>query len=225
MRPSYLLSVALFCAQPAAAQAFQSLSTPDDGSVLYFSSPDYLAGSSESLNSKIFRWDATNGFQLVADVPNPGISDGCTPTNFYQLSWPQVSTDGAILAYTASRQTAAGHFCTPVEPNQGVVQQNGAAKTFVGSIALSRNGRYAITTPMDAVANNYHIVTDLVSGTSTTVSGAFDGDQRRITDDGAIVTPEPSAILLTDRTGGTQIFQTKMQVDDAIVDRAGTTLL
>jgi uncharacterized protein (TIGR03437 family) len=78
---------------------------------------------------------------------------------------------------------------------------------------------------MDAVTNNYHVVTDLLSGASATVSGAFDGDQRRITDDGAIVTPETSAILLTDRSGGTQIFQTKMQVDDVIIDRAGTTLV
>jgi uncharacterized protein (TIGR03437 family) len=225
MKPFCFWTVALFCAQPAAAQAFQNLSTPDYGSVLYFSSPDYLAGSGESLNSKIFRWDATNGFQLVADVPNPGTFDGCTYPNFYQLSSPQVSADGTILAYTASRQTTGGRYCSPVEPNQGVLAQNGIAKTFVGSIALSRNGRYAITTPMDAVTNNYHVVTDLLLGTSMTVSGAFDGDQRRITDEGAIVTPETSAILLTDRTGDTQIFPTKMQVDDVIINRAGTTLV
>ena len=193
--------------------------------MLYFSSPDRTVGSSQSFHSKIFRWDATNGFQLVADVPDPGASDGCTTANFYQLTAPQVSADGTVLAYTGSRPAAGGRYCAPSEPNQGTVVQGGSTKTLTGSIALNFNGRYAITTPADALTNNYHVLTDLLAGSSAIVAGAFDGDQRRVTDNGAVLTTEPSALVLTDRSGGTSIWQTKMAVSDAIVNRAGTTLV
>lgn len=206
-------------------QAFQGLSTTDNGSVLYFSTPDFIAGSTQSYHSKIFRWDSANGFQLVADVPDTGTSDGCTTANFYQLSSPQVSGDGTILAYMGSRPEAGGRYCNPSEPNQGILQQNGQTKTLTGSISLSPAGRYAITTPLDAVTNNYHFVTDLLSGSSNIVSGAFNGDRRRITDDGAVLSTEPSALLLTDCTGATRVWQTQLPVNDAIVDRAGATLV
>jgi uncharacterized protein (TIGR03437 family) len=220
-----ILAAGLLASAVAAGQAFQGLSTTDDGSVLYFSTPDRVVGSSQSFHSKIFRWDAVNGFQLIADVADTGASYGCTTANFYQLSSPQVSGDGTILAYTGSRPEAGGRFCAPSEPNQGIVQQNGADRILTGSIALSFNGLYAITTPADAVANGYHYVTDLQSGSPVIVSGAFNGDRRRITDEGAVLSAEPSALVLTDRFGGSKVWQTQMAVSDAIVDRGGDTLV
>ena len=227
---SIAIATAVFAAgigtvQPAGAQAFQGLSTTGDGSVLYFSSPDRIAGSGESLHSKIFRWDATNGFQLVAEVADTGTSVGCTTANFYQLSSPQVSADGTVLAYTGSRPAVDARYCAPSEPNQGMVQQNGMDRTFTGSLGLSPDGRYVITTPADAITNGYHFVTDLQSGSAAIVSGAFNGDRRRITDDAAVLTTEPSALVLTDRFGGTRVWQTQMAVSDAIVDQSGKTLV
>jgi uncharacterized protein (TIGR03437 family) len=220
-----ILGAGVLASTIAAAQAFQGLSTTDDGSVLYFSTPDRIVGSSQSFHPKIFRWDAVNGFQLAADAADTGTSDGCTTSNFYQLSSPQVSGDGTILAYTGARPEAGGRFCTPSEPNQGIVQQNGIERTFTGSLSLSPNGRYAITTPADAVTNGYHFVTDLLSGSPAIVSGAFSGDRRRITDEGAVLSTEPSALVLTDRAGVTRVWQTSMTVSDAIVDSAGKTLV
>ena len=43
------------CALPLSGQAFQNLSTTEDGSVLYFSSVTRQKGTDQTLHSKIFR--------------------------------------------------------------------------------------------------------------------------------------------------------------------------
>ncbi len=60
-----LLSYQISCL-PAAAQAFQDLSTTADGSILYFASPVRQKGTDQKLYSKIFRWTAAGGVQVVA---------------------------------------------------------------------------------------------------------------------------------------------------------------
>jgi dipeptidyl aminopeptidase/acylaminoacyl peptidase len=215
---------------PLAAQAFQDLSTTEDGSVLYFASPIRQKGTNQSFNSKIYRWDAASGVRVVAEVADPGESNGCTTANFYQLHRPQVSRDGSVLAYTGTRQggPAGGsitHYCLATEPNQGVIQTPARTLKLDGTVAISPNGRYAITTPLAAVIDNFHVVTDLTSGVSTAVAGAFDGAAKHVTDEGTTIKKEQSAVILTDRTGGTRIVQTKFDVHDVIIDHSGSILV
>lgn len=222
------IGVLFFCPltlQFAAAQAFQDLSTTAEGSVLYFSSPVRQKGTDQQFYSKIFRWTAAGGVQVFAEVRDPASSTGCAPPDFYQLRTPQVSADGAVLAYTASRPVANSRYCPREEPNQGVIVQSGQTIRLDGNVALSPNGRYAVTTTTAALANEFHTVTNLASGMSTIVAGAFNGSSRRVTNEGTILTSEPSAVILTDRTGQTRVLPTKWPVSDAIIDPAGATVV
>ena len=72
----------------AAAQPFQDLSTTADGSVLYFSSPIRQKGTDQRFYSKIFQWTAATGVQVIAEVRNPGPSDGCASPDYYDLHAP-----------------------------------------------------------------------------------------------------------------------------------------
>jgi len=219
-----VLCVGTLAQWPAAAQ-FQGLTTTGNGSVLYFSSPIRPKGTEQTFHSKIFRWDVAGGIQVFAEVQSEGQSDGCVTNSFYQLQVPQVSDDGTVVAYTASRPGPGGRFCVPVETNQGTIELPGRERRLDGNIALSPSGRYAVTTPLAAVTDSFHIITDLTSGTSAAVAGAFNGSAQRVTDDATIVTPQPSAVIVTDRSGGTRVFQTKYQVDDVIIDRSGKTVV
>ncbi|MEO8129869.1 MAG: hypothetical protein ABI822_22395 [Bryobacteraceae bacterium] len=133
----------LLCALPAAGQAFQDLATNADGSILYFASPIRQKGTDQTFYSKIFRWTAATGVVLAAEVRDPGTTDTCGPSQFYQLNKPQVSTDGTVFGYTATRPVQVNRFCPPAESNQGIIGRLGATVRLDGNLALSPNGRYA----------------------------------------------------------------------------------
>lgn len=210
-----VLTAALFLLQ---AQAFQSLTTTDDGSVLYFSSPIRERDSNQTFHSKIFRWDASKGFQVVAEEPSEGQSDGCTTTKFFQLHDPQISADGSVLGYTATRPFAGSRYCDPQETNRAILP----TLTLDGTLLLTKNGRFAVTSPLAAVANHFHYVTDLETRLSNAVAGA---PSKTVTDAGTTLSLEPTALILTDRSGGTRVVQTKRSVSEAIIDRAGKTIV
>src|ERR1700688_3381838 len=106
------------------AQTFQSLSATADGSTLYFSSPVRPVGSTRTFHSKIYQWKSTTGVTVFAEVAAATLADGGTPT-FYQLSAPQVSSDGTVFAYTGSHPDDRGRFAPPGETNQGIVMLPG----------------------------------------------------------------------------------------------------
>ena len=224
----------IFISIPLWAQAFQDLATTDNGSVLYFSSPVRQTGKTQSFHSKIFRWDAADGFKVVAEVADVGNESDCVAgPNFYELGSPQVSADGSLLAYSGSRpELFPIRLCLPYEQNQGILKEPAGQVTVTGNVAISRNGRYAISTPAAAVAEGVHVVTDLASGLSSVIAGAFNGSQQRVTNDGTILTPapaapnspEPSVIILTDRNGASRILNTRRQVSDAVINPSGTTV-
>jgi uncharacterized protein (TIGR03437 family) len=211
---------------PGAAQTFQSLSTTEDGSTVYFSSPIREKGTDQSFHSKIFRWDPAGGIRVIAESPDTGEFDGCTTANFYQLQSPQVSSDGTVLVYTGNRPVSYTQACpVNVEANQALVQRLGVEVRLPGNIVISPNGRYAITMPVAAVTNNFHVVTDLVSGVSSIVAGAFNGSVRQVTDEATVVIAEESAVILADRSGGTRVLQTTWPVNDVVIDRSGKTVV
>jgi hypothetical protein len=132
-----------------------------------------------------------------------------------------------VLAYTGNWPLLlSSRVCQPnEEPNQAVVRRLALEVRLPGSIAISPNGRYAITSPQAAARNNFRVVTDLVSGSSSVVAGAFNGTARQVTDEGTVVTVEPSAVILIDRNGGTRVLQTTWPVSDVIIDRSGKTVV
>ena len=210
----------------AFGQAFQDLATNEDGSLLYFASTVRQKGTTDPFYSKIFLWDASQGVRAFAQVNEPGPSDGCSTANYYQLKGPQVTADMRVFAYTATRPGQFRQvFCPATETAQAVIGTLGSVQRLAGTVAISRNGRYAITTPGLAIENGFHVVTDLTTGVSTPVPGAFNGWQSRVTDDGATLSTGPSAVFLTDRAGRQRVYTTTRTVQDAIVDRAGTKIL
>src|SRR5438045_2319675 len=71
-------------------QAFQGITTTEDGSVLYFSSPTRQRGTDQSYYPKIFRWDTASGFRVVAEQRDRGEFNGCSYSNFYEFVSPSV---------------------------------------------------------------------------------------------------------------------------------------
>ena len=232
LRAALVTCAAAWMLTPASAQpvvtAFESLSTTDDGSVLYFAATVRPQNSDHTFHSKIYRWDATNGFQIVAEVREEIQSEFCSPGNFYTLITPQVSGDGTVLAYTGQRfpqNAALLGICIPAdEAFQGVVLRNGREIRFDGKLTLTPNGRYAVTVPDLASYNASHVVTDLQSGVSNIVAGAFDNSPQRLTDEATIVTPQANASILTDRMGFTRVFQTPDDKLNVIISRSGDKL-
>ena len=211
----------------ATGQTFQSLTTTDDGAVLYFSSVARLKGSGSTFNSKIFRWDAASGFQTWRELREPGLfvpsPAGCT-TSYSEFIAPQVSADGTVFAYRTALRIPPGTYCTG-EPYQGVVERDGQEVRVPGQVALSPNGRYLLTSSREATTNGYHVVTDLLSGLSGLVAGAFSGGTPYVTDEGATLTGSSMALIVTDRYGGTRVLKTSRTVTSAAIDRTGKTVI
>jgi uncharacterized protein (TIGR03437 family) len=203
---------------------FADLATNGDGTTLYFASSTRPKASTLSLHSKIYRWSARDGVLLFAEQPTEDF-DGCAYRCFFELRAPQVSADGAVVAYTGARPQSTNRFCPAVEPNQATVLAGGESLNLPGGVALSRNGRYAVTAPADGAANRYHVITDLATGRSVLADGAFNGWALRVTDTGAVISPQTTAILLTERDGRTRVIRTAQAVDNAAIDRMGRTIV
>jgi uncharacterized protein (TIGR03437 family) len=91
---------------PALAQ-FSGLSTTTDGSQLYFSSPMQLTGSADtSSNAKIFRYDGTN-FSLYAELSRVASNAPSITSNYYALTRPFVSGNGATTGYVGTADCTA----------------------------------------------------------------------------------------------------------------------
>jgi hypothetical protein len=135
--------MAVAIATPARAQ-FQDLATTDGGSRLLFSSPLRMRGSSQFTHAKLFALDA-EGLKLLAQreeirLPLP---DGRL-TNFFQLSAPDISGNGSVIAFTGRRSCFAGSGCLGVQYWESTFQGTpGFPATIPGTARLSRNGRYA----------------------------------------------------------------------------------
>ena len=86
---------------------FYGLATTTDGSQLYFSSPLQLTGGADTSSyAKIFRYDGTNFYQYaqLARVASTGPS---ITSNYYSLTSPFVSGNGATTGYAGFADCAA----------------------------------------------------------------------------------------------------------------------
>jgi len=119
--------------------------TTDDGSRLFFTSSDRLAGTNQSFRSKLFSWDAEHGVQLVYELPIEYI---------YNIS---VTGDGSFAAFDVATE----------EPRQGRGEllnlRTGQAEIVGTTAKISRNGHYLFTGDT---------LIDRIAGTSKPVSVA-----------------------------------------------------
>jgi len=135
-----VLAAAVWLCFPAKIQAqITGMATTDDGSVLYFSTPFRLTGTSEPGTSKIYAYDAS-GFRLYVDqFPNPYNTT---------IGHPWVSGDASVVAYTGtySLTNICGFMeeCTMVY-TQTAVERGAAPPAVLNEAAvIGANGRYAL---------------------------------------------------------------------------------
>lgn len=114
---------------------FDEMVTTDDGSTVLFRSPWRLAGSNDTAQAKIFRWDA-KGFSLVFSPPD---SELVIPP---YADAPFLTGDGGISGY-AVYPGCSEPTCFNVKPT---LMLNGAtvpaALPSIGPFQISRNGRF-----------------------------------------------------------------------------------
>jgi uncharacterized protein (TIGR03437 family) len=119
--------------------------TTDDGSRLFFTSSDRLAGTNQAFRSKLFSWDAEHGVQLVYELPIEYI---------YNIS---VTSDDSFAAFDVATEE-------PRQVRGELLNLRTGKAEIVGTTAkISRNGRYVFTG--DALI-------DRLAGTSKPVSVA-----------------------------------------------------
>jgi uncharacterized protein (TIGR03437 family) len=150
------LILAALCCLSLRAQ-FDEMVTTDDGSAFLFRSRWRLAGSDDTTQPKIFRWDA-KGFSVLYSAPDSKL---ISPAYGFDAF---LSGDGKISGY-GTYPGCSGAACTNLK--SGLVL-NGA--TVPAAIALfppfqvSRDGRFL------AAGNT---VVNLATGATQTVSGGF----------------------------------------------------
>ncbi len=128
------LILAVFCCLSLRAQ-FGEMVTTDDGSTILFRSPWRLAGSNDTAQPKIFRWDA-KGFSLVFSAP---VSPFINPAYAFDAF---LSGDGRISGY-GIYPGCSGAACSSLKStlvvNGAVVP---AAATMFPPFQVSRDGRF-----------------------------------------------------------------------------------
>ena len=198
-----LLLFVLAFAWQCAAQ-FTGLASNGDGSVLYFSSPLRIRGSGESFNPKIFRMDSSGPTLFRSQDPGPPV--GWTVTNFPNLTAPQVSTDGAVVAFSGERGCGGGSGCITVQKVQGtVVDRNGnQLLSAFGYVDISPSGRYALFFARDTFATLIPPAefVDLATGIHTVVPYPVGAPaHRRIANDGTVALRSGNSIRLWQAQG------------------------
>ena len=193
------ISALLLCISSCLTAQIQDLATTDDGTVLYFSTPYRLKGSTDVGYSKIFRY--TNGeFQLFREIalaPEP------PDTNFYLARRPSVTGDGSTVVYTASRNCVGGSHCVFFSYDQGFVAGVGGVDKFLayGMLTLSPDGRYVLIHATRTYATPYYVAWgDLSQGAIVDLAGLSAvpiGDERQgIANGGTVLLSDSQGPLL-----------------------------
>lgn len=122
---------------------FQNLAATDNGDRLYFSSPLRQTGSDQFLHPKIFEWNASEGFRLIAQREKFG-PDGAL-YNFNELIQPDVSGNGSVLTFVGYQPPLGGSSSLFGERYNSYrfSGENESVALASGRIQVSRNGRYA----------------------------------------------------------------------------------
>ncbi len=119
------------------------MTTTADGGQLYFSTVFRQKGTAQGGTPKIMRWERGRGFEWFAERERVYPSGGGNVSNYYMLRRPQVSADGRVVAYEATRECVGGSSCLFV-PRVQADYQGGVVRTVQGNVWLSPDGRHAV---------------------------------------------------------------------------------
>jgi len=221
---AWLLVLAAF--GPAVAQ-ISGLVTTGNGAEVYFSNTMPQQGSNAPVQGRIYKVDG-NGLQLVADVtkvaPPPPNTISMVFTNYYDLSRPEVSRDGSILAFTGQRTCSGADACSSATTLQTSITDLGpGVVSFTGTGRLSGNGRYLFIY-WEGGFNRDVSVVDLKTGQSQVPITPITPDLRLalgygrvIADDGSAIWAEGDLYILKG-TGVTLISRTRKDAASAVID-------
>lgn len=224
--PVKLAILSLLLAASLQAQ-IASLSTTDDGSVLYFTTPFTQRGTAQPAHGKSFRIDA-QGLALqearimdIVEAPFNMIS------NYYNISGIDVSGDGQITATAASR-LCAENFCGSVVNIMTTVRGRGEPKDYFGPSRLSQNGRYLAATitgiprPTGARRSEW----DLETGESWPLPyNSFAPSGRMITNDGTVLLRYDDDLQLFRRGALQRVTFHTETLEGAAIDAEGRSVV
>jgi uncharacterized protein (TIGR03437 family) len=192
------------------------LATSGDGSTAYFASTLSLASpgatSPAGAPGRIFRVDADR-FQLYLERPSmeqpPGTDGylGNRLTNYFNLSRPQVSQDGRVVAVVGRRNCSGGQRCGAVPNLQTTVTGLPNGKVEVaGAGSLSRNGRYLFVYDDGSIGGGCSYVVDLYSSSLTPPASCLilrsqpPNGRRVVADDGTVAIANSGIDILRNAT-------------------------
>ncbi|QOY88819.1 hypothetical protein [Paludibaculum fermentans] len=221
-----LAILALLLAASLQAQ-IASLSTTDDGSILYFTTPSIQEGAAQPAHGKSFRIDA-QGLALqeartleMVEAPVNRIS------NYYNISGIDVSGDGRISAIAASR-LCRENICGSMVNTVTTVRGRGEPLDYAGPARLSQNGRYLAATitgiprPTGARRSEW----DLETGESWPLPyNSFAPSGRMITNDGTVLLKYDDDLQLFQRGALQRVTFQSETIEGAAIDAEGRSII
>ncbi|MDP2999679.1 MAG: hypothetical protein Q8N47_19485 [Bryobacterales bacterium] len=210
------------------------LATTGDGGAVYFASALARRESGEAAPpgapARIYRI-GPEGFQLYLERPRidppPATPPGPTRfTNYFNLSRPQTSRDGNVVAVVGQRQCFGSSACGSATTLQTTVTGlPGGTVDVTGAGHLSGNGRYLLIFADGSPGGNCAYVVDLQAGQQARPEGCTSGGfyalggGRNIADDGTAVSAAGSLYLI--RGPAVTQVQTGMgSPGEAVIDSA-----
>ena len=239
MRLSFLLLASVGCS--SAQYDLFDLATSGDGRTAYFASTLSLARpgatSPAGAPGRIFRVGPQR-FQLYLERPNieePSGTDGYVRpirlTNYFNLSRPQVSQDGRVVAVVGMRSCTGASRCGTVATLQTTVTGLPIGSLAVpGGGSLSRNGRYLLIYQSGAIGGCSYVV-DLYSGfldrpAPCPANGSEPPNGRRIiADDGTGVVASGSLYIFRSSTVKMLRVSTAGSAHEPAIDAAGNQVV
>lgn len=231
----YALLLLMGAVLPALAQ-FQSLSTPDDGSRLYFTTRLRQTGTDQPAYGKMFLADDRGVRPLLIvsrewtpfDLWRPSKELGTS--NYYDVFGAEIAGDGTKLAAMARRDCAISDgICSYSDQTLTKIydQRGQEAASFPGGVRLSPNGRWGIVTQGRNVRLPLNSVVDLDTGTKYLVtsdysSAGYDWRRHAIANNGTAVAVASELLIFRPPD---QLQTVKTKPDSAAIDAEGTTVV
>ena len=222
---SILLVTGCFCAGDA---QYFSLATPDDGSVVYFSTRHRRTGTDEPFRGRIYVVDSLglrSFAQREKEPPEDLLPFGPNPTNFFDLSDVDVSADGSIVSFTGRRECTRRDCIGELFESTTVVGPGIAVDEIEGGdMKLSANGRFGLVHSRGGLGSSEKVV-DLQTGDDSAVEAPdFPSPGRVIANDGSYFS-SLFQLRISAFDGSTKFSDASIWAESASMDAEGSLVL
>ncbi|MBI1357927.1 MAG: hypothetical protein GC160_26615 [Acidobacteria bacterium] len=213
----------------AASGQYFDLSTNGDGSVVYFTTQHARSQSNEPLQGRIYRF-VDGRLELFAarekDMPAPAVPGTLTLSNYYDLRFPSVSSDGGTIAFMGSRLCSGSAACAGVPLQASTIRlPDGGEIEVLGRVTVSPNGRYALREGGSPFVSSG--VLNLETGVETetpAIDSAGFARGTRIADDGTLVKADGRIVLYNSGAARALTKSTEEEVSQAVIDAEARTI-